>query len=288
MLLALGVMSLPTPPVREILSIEWVEAPKPAESVKPTSRPQDRIVESKKVAPSKEAEPDAFLGEQTQTVSRQTMSTRELSDKYNSKQKGAAASPQAAAKPVQARAPSPAKTDQAKPKLSALTNLGMDVFEARARKPAAEPQDNARTANRAPASVGDPGGAAPSEYVKGLSQGQETLLNTKEYVFFSYYKRIRESLDRAWNANLKENLTKLQYRGRTLASQMDHLTRLLVTLDSAGQVVAVQVLEESGTRDLDDAAIRAFKKAGPFPNPPNGLLDQAGRVVIRWEFILKT
>ena len=42
------------------------------------------------------------------------------------------------------------------------------------------------------------------------------------------------------------------------------------------------------THDLDEAAIRAFNRAGPFPNPPNGLLQETGSVDIRWDFILRT
>ena len=63
---------------------------------------------------------------------------------------------------------------------------------------------------------------------------------------------------------------------------------MLVTLDNDGQIVRVQVVTESGTSDLDDAAIKAFNDAGPFPNPPKGLIGAAGKVAIRWDFVLRT
>jgi protein TonB len=62
----------------------------------------------------------------------------------------------------------------------------------------------------------------------------------------------------------------------------------MVVLGGSGQVVRVEVLGESGTRVLDESAVRAFNKAGPFPNPPKALLGRDGTVQIRWEFILKT
>jgi TonB family protein len=79
------------------------------------------------------------------------------------------------------------------------------------------------------------------------------------------------------------------YRGgRQLAGDMDHTTRVLVTLNKAGEIVRVDLVEESGTRVLDDAAVRAFNQAGPFPNPPQGIVDRNGQIQIRWEFVLKT
>ncbi len=77
-------------------------------------------------------------------------------------------------------------------------------------------------------------------------------------------------------------------RGRTPASDREHLTRTLVTLDQRGEIVRIQIIEESGSRDLDDAAIKAFNKAGPFPNPPSGLIEANGLVQIQWQFVLRT
>lgn len=131
-------------------------------------------------------------------------------------------------------------------------------------------------------------GDAKQEYVKGLKEGEQTALNTREFMYFTYFQRIREQLDRAWRPILRDQLEKLFKRGRLPASDREHTTRIMVTLDTAGAVTRVQILEESGTHDLDEAAIRAFNRAGPFPNPPNGLLQETGSVDIRWDFILRT
>ena len=40
--------------------------------------------------------------------------------------------------------------------------------------------------------------------------------------------------------------------------------------------------------DLDSAAVKALNRAGPYPNPPKGLLDANGNAQIRWDFVLKT
>lgn len=131
-------------------------------------------------------------------------------------------------------------------------------------------------------------GAVKQEFVKGLAEGEQTALNTREFVFFSYFQRIREQLDRAWRPVLKDQIVRMYNRGRMLASDREHTTKTVVTLNAVGEITRIQLLEESGTRDLDEAAIKAFNKAGPFPNPPKQLVDDTGQIEIRWDFILRT
>lgn len=132
------------------------------------------------------------------------------------------------------------------------------------------------------------GDLLPQDYVRGLKESEHTALNTKEFVFFGYFQRIRERLDRAWAATLREHLYRMDRRGRHLASEMDHTTRTVVTLNSRGEIIRVRLVEESGTADLDEAAIDAFNQAGPFPNPPKGMVDTNGLIEIRWDFILRS
>lgn len=169
------------------------------------------------------------------------------------------------------------KGDAGAPKAAALPrlrDLGLSDFSRLVDRPTeALPRDGA------------PGVA---EYVKGVKAGETTALNTQEFVFYSFFERIRSQLDRAWEPILRAELIRIYKQGRRLASDQDHVTRVAVVLDQAGQVVGVEILGESGTRVLDEAAIRAFNRAGPFPNPPKALIGAQGTVSIRWEFILKT
>lgn len=127
------------------------------------------------------------------------------------------------------------------------------------------------------------------QYIQGMKEGEVSALNTKEFVFFSYYDRVRKQLDQAWQPILRSNIQRIFRSGRKLASHSDYITRTLVTLNKRGEIVKVQLLEESGARDLDSAAVDALNKAGPYPNPPKGLIEAAsGEVQIRWDFILKT
>jgi len=131
-------------------------------------------------------------------------------------------------------------------------------------------------------------GAQPEDYVPGVAPSDRTALNTKEFVFYSYFQRIRSRLDHAWVPILKERLLAYYRSGRQLATDMDHTTRVLVILNRRGEIVRVQMVSESGVNDLDEAAVDAFNHAGPFPNPPQGMVDVNNEIKIPWDFILKT
>lgn len=143
------------------------------------------------------------------------------------------------------------------------------------------------SSNGGPAGAENPG-SATNDYLKDVSESDKTLLNTKEFVYFSYYRRIRERLEVAWNSKLRSTLDTYVYGGRRLANDRNYVTGVIVVLDRFGKITAVKVLQRSGARDLDDAAVGAFNDAGPFPDPPTGLVDKNGQIQIRWDFILQS
>lgn len=115
-----------------------------------------------------------------------------------------------------------------------------------------------------------------------------TKLNTKEYKYYGYYHRIKNQLNQWWQPKVREKVTKMVNQGRTMASEENKTTRLIIVLNDVGNLIKVQVLAESGVRDLDDAAIEAFRSAAPFPNPPKGIIESDGTVKIRWDFVVET
>lgn len=224
-----------------------------------------QIVQSTAGEKVDKARPDAFLGEANRVVDRETVSKSESQTQ-----------PKPKAQPQVAQVPETKSSEQA----GKLAKFGVPLkLEESTQKPTPKPRW---------ADFSQDFGEVFPEYVKGLKEGETTALNTKEFVYFTYYRRIRQQLDQAWRPILKENIYKIFRAGRHLASDVDHVTKTAVTLNSAGEVIRVQVLEESGVMDLDRAAVDAFNKAGPFPNPPRGLIDHLGRITIRWDFILKS
>lgn len=126
-----------------------------------------------------------------------------------------------------------------------------------------------------------------NDYLKDVDKGNETLLSTKEFVYYTFYNRIRQQLNQYWGGKVREKLADMFKQGRSIASTEDRITKLLIVLDKKGILVKVQVISNSGVRDLDEAAIEAFRAAAPFPNPPKGIVDADGTIKIRWDFILE-
>jgi protein TonB len=127
-----------------------------------------------------------------------------------------------------------------------------------------------------------------NDYLKDTDQGLETMLNTREFKYFTYYSRIRRQLSQYWEPKVKEKMNRMFKQGRRIASDQDHITKLLITLNEKGNLVKVQVVSESGVSDLDEAATEAFRSAAPFPNPPKGIVEGDGTVKIRWDFVLES
>ncbi len=122
----------------------------------------------------------------------------------------------------------------------------------------------------------------------GVDQDLITKLNTKEYKYYGYYQRIKAQLNQWWQPKVREKVAKMVSQGRKVAAEENKITRLVIVLNDAGNLVNVQVLAESGVRDLDDAAIEAFRSAAPFPNPPKGIIESDGKVRIRWDFVIES
>ncbi len=125
------------------------------------------------------------------------------------------------------------------------------------------------------------------DYIKDVDVGIQTLLSTNEFVYFSYYNRIKEQLRQHWEPSVRQRVKMIYKQGRSVASAKDLITQVQITLNKDGALVKVEVLNQSGIQALDEAAIEAFKEASPFPNPPQGMIESDGTVRLRWDFILE-
>lgn len=127
-----------------------------------------------------------------------------------------------------------------------------------------------------------------NDRVDGVTSDLITMLNTKEYKYYGFYHRIKTQLNQWWQPNVREKVTKMMRQGRSIASDTSKETRLMIVLNEKGTLIKIQVLNASGVRDLDDAAVEAFRSAAPFPNPPKGIVDRDGTVKIPWNFVIES
>jgi hypothetical protein len=137
---------------------------------------------------------------------------------------------------------------------------------------------------------GDPsqtGVSATNDFVEGVPLGDVTYLNTTEYKYYGFFLRIRQKLEQFWGRSIQDKAAALIKNGRQVASDENLITSLEVTLNSVGEIVAIAIKGTSGVKELDDAAVESFNDAGPFPNPPQGLMEN-GLVKVEWGFVVQT
>lgn len=240
----------------------------------------------------KEAPKDAkFLGKQNQRVDRETKAA--ITGSFKSAGKGVKNGSKSAAQSVaQSSKGSKADTKKSKtkrrtikkvnPKNIKLTDLGLGkMFQ---KKPASKsaPKLGLKYGNEKMKGL-----AQNNDFIEDLPLGDMTKLNTIEYKYYGFYYRIRQKLEQYWGDSLRKQARKMYKRGRSIASNENKITSLSITIDKFGNITDVKVKSTSGYNELDDAAIESFNKAGPFPNPPSGLVKN-GSAKIEWGFVVKS
>lgn len=122
------------------------------------------------------------------------------------------------------------------------------------------------------------------DHLEDVDVGDQTLLNTREYKYAWFFNRVKRSVQQRWHA--VDAHRRHDPYGRVYGVR-DRLTVVQVTLDKNGGLDDIFVTQDSGAAFLDEAALQAFRDAQPFPNPPEGLLDENGRITFRFSFYLE-
>ncbi len=115
---------------------------------------------------------------------------------------------------------------------------------------------------------------APQNDLLDEKRGDSVQLNTKEFLYASYLNRIRRQVNFYWEQNL-DNLPR-----SVVLVKPRYKTEINAVLDADGALEYIEVVEISGAGELDEAVVSAFRLAGPFPNPPEGLIQRDGRVYL--------
>ncbi len=228
---------------------------------------EKQIVEQEEKKSDEEAPDTRFLSAQNQKVKKETVA-KDKGQFKNSKKESASPTT------------SSPKTWSLAPKLNAADTFADEALKKEETKAASDDSSDKK------AELAE--GSQTEDYLKQVDQGLETLLNAREFKYYTYYNRIRRQLSQHWEPKVRTKLSQMFKQGRHLAAASDRITKLVVVLDRGGNLVKVQVLKESGVTDLDDAATEAFQSAAPFPNPPSGIVEKDGTVKIRWDFVLES
>lgn len=243
-----------------------------------------------------------FLGEKDQTFDRQTMAARNGAFKEAGLGKKSGTETTLAQTEPKSR-PQPKKMAESRPKALkkalSLSDLGgfkmaeVEKMQNQAQETLQEMKKKMDEEARAGAlgvdkgQLGKNGLAQNSDFVEDVPLGDMTNLNTTEFKYYGFYHRIRQKLEQHWGTSIKDKAKNLYRSGRRMPASENLITSVSVTLNDKGQIVDMQIEGTSGVRELDQAAIESFNKAGPFPNPPKGLLV-GGRATIQWGFVVKS
>ena len=135
-------------------------------------------------------------------------------------------------------------------------------------------------------STGDDYGESTNyDYLPEVASGDYTILNTAEFVYFSFYKRVEDSVVYLWNRYVTDFM-KTRPDVRENLGKKDYITEVEAVLDKEGNFIKMAVVRSSGVAGIDEAPGKAFMEASPFENPPDGMVAEDGLVRMRWRFIV--
>jgi TonB family protein len=247
------------------------------EAAKEMALNQKRQIVQSEESEIKEKRDNAFLSDKDRSFERETISKNV--DTFKKAGKGSSSTSQ-----VEQKSESAKKKSQPLKDLK-LADIGLSTGDPLPKKMARSPA-SASVKGQENGDPRDQGLSATNDYVQEMKLGDFTHLNTVEYKHYGFFHRIRQKLEQFWGNSIQEKSRALFRAGRSIASQ-DYVTSLQVTLNTSGEIIAVKIMGASGVKELDDAAVESFNKAGPFPNPPKDLLVN-GKATIEWGFVVKS
>jgi TonB family protein len=126
------------------------------------------------------------------------------------------------------------------------------------------------------------GSFSSDSYLPDVSEeAEDTILRSNKYKYADFFYRVKEAVRRHWHPDRV-------YRQRDPTGRVfgvkDRYTVLRVTIDEAGHLRDLLTTKDSGLGFLDAEALGAFRRAQPFPNPPDGLADELGKIVFQFGF----
>ena len=112
-------------------------------------------------------------------------------------------------------------------------------------------------------------GGGSVDHLEQVETGDETALTAKRFIYASFFNRLKRQVASNWDPQTvwrRSDPTGTHHGFKT------RVTEVRVSLTPKGDLAKVVVTSPSGVSELDDEAVRSFYAAGPFPNPPDGLI----------------
>jgi TonB family protein len=119
-------------------------------------------------------------------------------------------------------------------------------------------------------------------YLKDLEEGETTRLNTREFLYSSFFTRVKRQIAGHWKPD--DAFAKVYNVNPGNAPKLLS-TSVEITLNNTGHLTNIFVSKSSGYESWDNESVRCVKEASPFLNPPQGLIDPSGYVTFPFTFI---
>jgi len=124
-------------------------------------------------------------------------------------------------------------------------------------------------------------GAPANDHLEDLPKDEDTLLNSKEFKYATYFNRVKRSVSEHWRP--ADVYLRHDPYGNIYGVK-DRFTIVSVQLDQEGKLDDLFLARSCGIDFLDDEAMRALRAASPFPNPPQGLIESDGKIRFQFGF----
>ena len=126
----------------------------------------------------------------------------------------------------------------------------------------------------------DDTGGSPDDFIPEYKVGGRTYVNALANPLIAYYVELKRKFKLTWNPipPLRNQLTS------TSRGQVQVVWGL--TVDAAGQVTDVELIQGSGLSQYDAEARRTMQVSAPFSRPPLTLLTPDQHVYMAWTFVV--
>jgi TonB family protein len=124
-------------------------------------------------------------------------------------------------------------------------------------------------------------GGGSVDHVDDVVEGDENQFNARRWVYATFFNRMKRQVAQNWDP---ASVWKSEDPDGKRHGFKTRVTQLKVSLDGKGGVKKILIVSPSGVDALDEEAIRSFKAAQPFPNPPSALVDRDGLITFEFGF----
>ena len=124
-------------------------------------------------------------------------------------------------------------------------------------------------------------GGGSVDHLDDVSAGEETALNAKRWIHATFFNRLKRQVAQNWDP---ASVWRRRDPNGQVYGFKTRITEVRVALTPKGDLAKIVVTAPSGVTELDEEAVRSFKAAAPFPNPPKELANDDGLITFAFSF----